>query len=369
MAAISLSEDTISWNYFGSDHGKADADGELGSINRALDAAIRGRQVVISDAREMTTGCNQEGHMLIDEPGSKRHFHHVANIDRSSHSTKVETRPGIRSLHNIQNTGKPYQLLTRQLSCVCSGCMAGGECYNISYVGPSSRMCLVPENYDSSTAQLQEKSSTSRSEDTCMPIPHDGASFDAHQILQDLQRARTFQSLGTMTKGIKLPDIPRPQSLTVLGLKRNIDKPSLGLMASDIPHSGDLEMYPISITAELPAKMWQFAGLWPWRVSWRNTASHCSAASEVQSCLPIWQLSFQRLSGWEERTHCRKVCHVLAVLSARANAYQGNHFPNLQQGNHQYLSKWRVYGLVAFVCASTHFTKAHCVHLPRIFWA
>ncbi len=115
LAAIAIYSD-ISWKYFGSDHRKADADGKLGSINRALDATITGRQAIISDTRGMTEWCNQDGHLLIDAPGSKWNFHHVVSIERTS--------PKSLAWSEIYIISKTLTRPTRS-SCVCPGCLFG----------------------------------------------------------------------------------------------------------------------------------------------------------------------------------------------------------------------------------------------------
>jgi len=50
FADLSLSNMLIERNFFGSDHGKSECDGEVGCINRAVDMAILGRKTVVSDA-------------------------------------------------------------------------------------------------------------------------------------------------------------------------------------------------------------------------------------------------------------------------------------------------------------------------------
>ena len=42
IASLSLSKFPIEWNYFGSELGKGESDGKLGSINRAVEKAVLG---------------------------------------------------------------------------------------------------------------------------------------------------------------------------------------------------------------------------------------------------------------------------------------------------------------------------------------
>ncbi|WAR02999.1 hypothetical protein MAR_009557, partial [Mya arenaria] len=44
FAYLSLKDVHIEWNFFGSDHGKSECDGEVGCINRAVDIALLGRK-------------------------------------------------------------------------------------------------------------------------------------------------------------------------------------------------------------------------------------------------------------------------------------------------------------------------------------
>lgn len=49
FADLSLSIYATERNYYGSEHGKGEGDGEIGVINRAIDRAILGRQVIVRE--------------------------------------------------------------------------------------------------------------------------------------------------------------------------------------------------------------------------------------------------------------------------------------------------------------------------------
>ena len=122
MAALSINPLHITWNFFGSDHGKGEADGELGVLNRSLEKAILGRKVIISNANDICQWSNIPGNMYLDEPGSKRHFHHIIDIERRGEATNVKSLNGIRSLHQIRNTSEDYILEGWRLTCFCPYC-------------------------------------------------------------------------------------------------------------------------------------------------------------------------------------------------------------------------------------------------------
>ncbi|WAR10111.1 VRTN-like protein, partial [Mya arenaria] len=149
MASLSLLETDIDWNYFGSDHGKSEADGELGSLNRAVDKAILGRQVIVSGAEDLQKWCNSKDNLMIDEPGVKRHFHlvDIDEVNRSGDETFVQTMKGIRNVHQVRNTKQTYELKTRRLSCFCLECQTiTGKCINSEVVGEYTHQVLVKSN-------------------------------------------------------------------------------------------------------------------------------------------------------------------------------------------------------------------------------
>ena len=73
FAQISLKDVHIELNYFGSDHGKSECDGEVGCINRAVDIALLGRKIIMSNAEEMFEWY-ASSNLCFDEIGSKRRF-------------------------------------------------------------------------------------------------------------------------------------------------------------------------------------------------------------------------------------------------------------------------------------------------------
>ncbi|WAR25842.1 LOW QUALITY PROTEIN: VRTN-like protein, partial [Mya arenaria] len=76
FADLSLKSIHVDRSYFGSDHGKSECDGELGSINRAVDLTLVGRKVIIKNAEDMSSWCSTSN-LSLDEAGSKRTFLNV----------------------------------------------------------------------------------------------------------------------------------------------------------------------------------------------------------------------------------------------------------------------------------------------------
>ena len=144
LADCSLKSYKIMRNYFGSEHGKADGDGETGIINKALDRAITGENVIINDAKDAYEYCVQ--HFTLDDELSKRDFIYVreGEITRNRTYTRVKTVVGTRKIHQLHNTpGRPYIINTRALSCFCKGCNTNERCTNIDTVRGFQEKTLV----------------------------------------------------------------------------------------------------------------------------------------------------------------------------------------------------------------------------------
>ena len=126
FADLSLKTIPIERNFFGSDHGKSECDGEVGCVNKAVDMAVLGRKVVVSNADDMYTWCSTN--LCLDEVGSKRRFFLVkpGDINRDREVTNVATLQGCRKLHQVVNVPfSPYKLLVKKLSCYCILCNNG----------------------------------------------------------------------------------------------------------------------------------------------------------------------------------------------------------------------------------------------------
>lgn len=132
FADLSLSSKGRERNYYGSEHGKGEGDGEIGVINKAVDKAILGRKIIINSAKEKWEWCSDN--FACYEHFSTRKFIFVAKdeIKQNRPQTEVDTLNGSRGYHQIQQVG-PYSLKVRKLSCFCCSCLIGHEkCQNSS---------------------------------------------------------------------------------------------------------------------------------------------------------------------------------------------------------------------------------------------
>ncbi|VDI09049.1 Hypothetical predicted protein [Mytilus galloprovincialis] len=56
---LALFKIPINRNFFGSEHGKSECDGEIGIVNRAIDRAIIGNKVIINNAEDLFKFCQK----------------------------------------------------------------------------------------------------------------------------------------------------------------------------------------------------------------------------------------------------------------------------------------------------------------------
>ena len=148
FADLTFSDVPMERNYYGSEHGKGEGDGEVGCINKSVDYAILGRQVIINNAQDLYTWC-KDSPLCLDNPTSKRRFFYVGENEIDRKTVDVAPVPGTRKLHQVMTTGQ-YQLMVRNLSCFCSSCMRKDfvHCENVSIVGSvvSKKLRLVKQN-------------------------------------------------------------------------------------------------------------------------------------------------------------------------------------------------------------------------------
>ena len=87
--------------YYGSEHGKGEADRETGAISKSLEAAVLCRKVFIRHAADLHQWCVQN--LSKDEDLSKRTFFFVGpdQIQRGHQKTNVKCIPGCRQFHQV----------------------------------------------------------------------------------------------------------------------------------------------------------------------------------------------------------------------------------------------------------------------------
>ncbi|KAK3789296.1 hypothetical protein RRG08_001686 [Elysia crispata] len=115
--------------YYGSEHGKGEADGETGVLSQALKRANY-QSYDFKNAKEMVEylsqnyGTNTRKYILVDK------------IDRTDLTEDVQTIPGTRKYHQFQALGE-YVLQARRLACFCTACREKMpvQCMNLDIVG------------------------------------------------------------------------------------------------------------------------------------------------------------------------------------------------------------------------------------------
>ena len=132
---ISCSEDDhgvdVNRNYYGSEHGKGESDGVMGSVKSQVDRAILGKEIVICNAKDCYDYCVQnlgEVKSLHKDDIAAKSLRTFVLVDDIDHN-RVEKRtvfkvPGIRKIHNVISTGSSHRVMSRNLSCFCDLCLA-----------------------------------------------------------------------------------------------------------------------------------------------------------------------------------------------------------------------------------------------------
>ncbi|XP_052084922.1 uncharacterized protein LOC127722119 [Mytilus californianus] len=136
----------INRNFFGSEHGKSDSDAETGVVNRAVDRAIIGNQVIINNSKDMFNYCKTN--LELNENLGKRSFFFVKNgdINRNRPETEVKPVPNTRKIHQVLNIkDERYTLQSRTLSCFCQYCRQKDyqNCLNREYVSEFTLQTLT----------------------------------------------------------------------------------------------------------------------------------------------------------------------------------------------------------------------------------
>ena len=139
---ISKSSCCVVHNYFETSHGKSPCDGLGAVVKNACFNAVKSGKAVIGSANDAYRFCKEKlshGPKIVGKGSgkyiSKRNIVYVDKEDIKRGDIEVQTLPGTRALHSVKSTGVPYNIMTRSLSCYCSGCMLNsGPCVNPQYV-------------------------------------------------------------------------------------------------------------------------------------------------------------------------------------------------------------------------------------------
>ena len=111
----------VTWNFFGSRHGKGESDGESAVVKTFLDNAIKSEQLTVHDAKAAFDVLNHSERHIVDS-SSQRHFYYVdtpaIEKERSSlESALVCSVPGVMAIHHV--VGQAGVLKHRLSSCYC----------------------------------------------------------------------------------------------------------------------------------------------------------------------------------------------------------------------------------------------------------
>jgi len=115
----------ITWNYYGSRHGKSEADGESAVIKSFVDSSIKGQQLTVNGAGEVFTLLQNS--LQIEHGLSRRHFYYIStttinDIRESIQALFIPPIPNVRKIHQVMC--HENQLLYRKSSCYCvSNCL------------------------------------------------------------------------------------------------------------------------------------------------------------------------------------------------------------------------------------------------------
>ena len=129
--------------YFGSEHGKGEADGETGVISQCIDRHVSSGNVNIRNASDYFDICRSELTRTSESsPDStmgifRREFFLVAaaDINHNRIETDVNTVPGTRKMHQVERVND-YVIKSRTLACFCPSCRRGDvHCVNAHMVG------------------------------------------------------------------------------------------------------------------------------------------------------------------------------------------------------------------------------------------
>ena len=130
----------ITWNFYGSRHGKSESDGESGIVKTYLDNAVKAQQLTINGADDVYRILNSSD-LNIDDGLSRRHFYNVSASDIESLRARYvalrpQAIPGIRKIHQVKPNDSLSGVMYRSLSCYCvDECWHNQEWHQFVYTG------------------------------------------------------------------------------------------------------------------------------------------------------------------------------------------------------------------------------------------
>jgi hypothetical protein len=125
----------ITWNFFGSRHGKGESDGESAVVKNFLDRSIKSQQFVIHDAKDAFQFLNSsDGH--VPDGKSRRHFYLVLQQDidavrKACSSDDVCSIPNVRKIHHVEALDGSVAVQYKRSSCYCLDACVHSEPYKV----------------------------------------------------------------------------------------------------------------------------------------------------------------------------------------------------------------------------------------------
>ena len=139
----------ITWNYFGSRHGKGESDGESAVVKNFLDNATKAQQLHKHDCADVFDFLIRSDRHIIDGK-SQRHFYHVTSKEINS---VRKDAPNIKDISAIPRVMQIHQAISSlgglnysRSSCYCeagSSCSHSEEPQSFKYPGVYQFICYV----------------------------------------------------------------------------------------------------------------------------------------------------------------------------------------------------------------------------------
>ena len=115
---------SMTWNFYGSRHGKSESDGESGVVKTYLDTIVKAAQHTLNTAKDVYDLLTNSDRHIMDG-SSRRHFYYMkSTIIEKMRKERVKNQvalKGIRSLHSAKPNAQGTGILYKPLSCYCKG--------------------------------------------------------------------------------------------------------------------------------------------------------------------------------------------------------------------------------------------------------
>ncbi|KAK7089483.1 hypothetical protein V1264_024849 [Littorina saxatilis] len=126
-------------HFFGTRHGKGPCDREFGTLKKAVNRRIKGRQAEIHTAADFFSFCRDHYSRETDHCHYKRSFFYVPTEDIDRHRNRAQNLkplPQTRQQHCLRRV-EPFVLTYRERSCFCPICTGRdeGRCTNADITG------------------------------------------------------------------------------------------------------------------------------------------------------------------------------------------------------------------------------------------